>query len=382
MYYALIDCNNFYVSCERVFAPSLNFRPVVVLSNNDGCIISRSNSIKKLNIPVGLPLFKCKDALKVHNCAIKSSNFALYDSMSTRVMSIIATEFPDIDVYSIDEAFIKIESSSSAYEACRSLADKIKTWTGIPVSIGIGYTKTQAKLANKIAKKRGIEVYSFLNTDYLSIYSTIPIGWVWGIGPKTEKKLLELTINSVNKFVQLDDLDLKNRFSISIFRIKKELLGESCFPFSELKLQKSLVTSRSFSPLIVESWLLEEQITKFARNVGRKLRAKSLLTSHLTVYIRTSYYRKNDVFYKASFDTYFSSPTYSDRDIIRKALICLNEIFKPGLNYAKAGIIVSKLESSNKKYVSQSLFKNASTETDLSQSIDFINSKYGKGTIW
>ena len=280
--FALIDCNNFYVSCERVFNPKLNNKPVVVLSNNDGCAISRSNEAKALGIPMGAPAFKYKKVFQKNNVQIFSSNFPLYGDMSSRVMSILSKFTPNIEIYSIDEAFLKFEGFEN-YDLesyCQEIKDMVVKWTGIPISIGIAPTKVLAKVSNRIAKKfpnqtKGVYL---INSEEKRIKALkwLTIGDVWGIGFRHAERLKNIKINTAYDFINLQDNWVRRNMSVVGVRLKKELEGEICIRLEEIRsTKKAIATTRSFEGTISDYEKIKERISTFAICCAEKLRSQN-----------------------------------------------------------------------------------------------------------
>ena len=282
MMFALIDCNNFYASCERVFQPHLNDKPVVILSNNDGCVIARSNEAKSIGIPMGAPAFKYKELFQKNRVQVFSSNFTLYGDISNRVMSIISRFVPDVEVYSIDEAFIKFDgfSEEETNKKCKDIIDTILKWTGIPVSIGLAPTKSLAKAANRIAKKYSNKTNGFYsinnNEKRIKVLKNISVGDIWGIGFQNEKKLSRVNVKSGMDFINLPDNWVKKNMSIIGLKLKKELEGIPTLNIEEGKVdKKSIATTRSFESEISTLDDLIERITTFSVVASKKLRRQN-----------------------------------------------------------------------------------------------------------
>ena len=300
--FALIDCNNFYASCERVFQPNLIDKPIVVLSNNDGCVIARSNEAKSLGIPMGAPAFKYKKKFEDNKVEVFSSNFKLYGDMSNRVMSIIAQFAPNIEIYSIDEAFVKFEGFSEDIidQKCREIIETVMKWTGIPISIGLAETKSLAKVANRVAKKYSNETRSFYsinkNSKHIKALKNIDIKDIWGIGLKNEKKLLKVGIKSGFDFIRLPDNWVKRNMSIIGLKLKKELEGIPTLDIvEENNNKKSIATTRSFEAEISSLDDLIERITTFAVVASKKLRTQNSECNMISVYIRSNPFKENNI---------------------------------------------------------------------------------------
>lgn len=346
--FALVDCNNFYASCERVFAPELENRPVVVLSNNDGCIIARSNEAKALGIPMGAPLFKNEAFLKDHNVAIFSANFALYGDLSGRVMDSLEDFTPNVDIYSVDEAFIDLTGVSRdliTYSA--TMRDTIKRWTGIPISIGMAPTKTLAKLANRLAKKTPSfnGVFDLLDpTQCREVLGKTDVSKLWGIGRNITPKLNELGI-----FTALDlhnaPIDvIRKRFGATIMRTVYELRGEPCIELEEQPPdKKTIVFTRSFGHMVASHDELKEAVTSFATRAAAKLRRHGLLTGCLWVSAQTNHYNTFEEQCKDALEIPFTQPTDHTGSLIKAALTGLARLYRPGYRYKRAGVMLFDL---------------------------------------
>ena len=381
--FALIDCNNFYVSCERVFQPNLIDKPIVVLSNNDGCVIARSNEAKSLGIPMGAPAFKYKKIFKENNIEVFSSNFKLYGDMSDRVMSIITRFVPDVEIYSIDEAFLKFDgfSEDTINQKCREIIETIMKWTGIPVSIGLAKTKSLAKVANRIAKKHSNETNSFysINNDSKHIQSlkNINIKDIWGIGFQNEKKLLNIGVKSGFDFINLPDQWVKKNMSIIGLKLKKELEGIPTLDIlKENNNKKSIATTRSFEAEIVSIDGLIERITTFAVVASKKLRIQNSECNMISVYIRSNPFKENNGKYHFSLTEALPFSTNSSIEISKFAIKLLKKIYHKGKSYKKAGIVLMGLTPESSHQFSF-LEKNTNKHKKLMQSVDSIDNKYG-----
>ena len=381
--FALIDCNNFYASCERVFQPDLIDKPIVVLSNNDGCVIARSNEAKSLGIPMGAPAFKYKKIFEENKVEVFSSNFKLYGDMSNRVMSIISRFIPDIEIYSIDEAFLKFDgfSEDTIDQKCREIIETVLKWTGIPVSIGLAPTKSLAKVANRIAKKYSNETNSFHsinnNSKRIKSLKNINIKDIWGIGFQNEKKLLKIGVKSGFDFVSLPDKWVKKKMSIIGLKLKKELEGISTLSIEEGKNnKKSIATTRSFEAEISSLDDLIERITTFAVVASKKLRRQNSECSIISVYIRSNPFKDNNDKYHFSLTGALPFSTNSSIEISKFAIKLLKKIYSKGRVYKKAGIILMGLTpESNHQF---SFFdRNIEKQKKLMKSIDGIDNKYG-----
>ncbi len=385
--FALIDCNNFYVSCERVFNPKLNNKPVVVLSNNDGCAISRSNEAKALGIPMGAPAFKYEKIFRENNVQVFSSNFPLYGDMSSRVMSILSKFTPNIEIYSIDEAFLKFEGfeNYNLESYCQEIKDMTLKWTGIPISIGIAPTKALAKVANRIAKKfpnRTKGIY-LINSEEKRIKALkwLNIGDVWGIGFRYAEKLKNIKINTTYDFINLEDGWVRKNMSVVGVRLKKELEGKSVLNLEEIRSpKKAIATTRSFEGTITDYEKIKERISTFAICCAEKLRAQKSNCNSIYVFVRSNKFQKNKTQYRNGILMTIPFSTNSNMIISKYAIEGLKKIFKQGINYKKAGAIVMGLDSSNNHQLN--LFDNEDPKHKyLMKTIDFIQKKEGQSKI-
>lgn len=387
---ALIDVNNFYVSCERVFNPKLINKPIVVLSNNDGCAVARSNEVKALGVGMGAPWFKFKDLAKQHGIIAYSSNYALYADMSNRVMSILRQFSPDQEIYSIDESFLDLTTFRSrdliAYG--QKMRKRILRWTGLPVCVGIGSTKTLAKLANHCAKKR-TQFNSVCNFNTMheielnEILSEIAVGEVWGVGRKLAPKLNALGIHTVLDLKQADPEQLRQQFSVVMEKTIRELNGTVCIEMEEIAPpKKQILSSRSFGHPVRDYQSLAESITLYMSRAAEKLRKQQSYAGSVYVYIRTSPFREQDTFYSNGMTIPISSPTNDTMQLVNVALWILKRIYKPSFDYAKAGVMLGELVPA--QGVQSDLFSMGQTSpksANLMLAMDAINKKMGKESI-
>ena len=385
--FALIDCNNFYVSCERVFNPKLNNKPVVVLSNNDGCAISRSNEAKALGIPMGAPAFKYERLFRKNNVEVFSSNFPLYGDMSSRVMNILSKFTPNIEIYSIDEAFLKFEGfrNYDLESYCQNIKDMVFKWTGIPISIGIAPTKALAKVSNRIAKKfpnqtKGVYL---INSEEKRIKSLkwLNIGDVWGIGFRHAERLKNIKINTAYNFINLEDGWVRKNMSVVGLKLKKELEGKSILDLEEVRSpKKAIATTRSFEKTITDYEKIKERISTFSICCAEKLRAQNSNCNSIYVFVRSNKFQKDKIQYRNGILMTIPFSTNSNMIISKYAIEGLKKIFKEGINYKKAGTIVMGLDSSNSYQLN--LFENENPKhKHLMKTIDFIQKKEGQSKI-
>ena len=385
--FALIDCNNFYVSCERVFNPKLNNRPVVVLSNNDGCAISRSNEAKALGIPMGAPAFKYEKIFRKHNVEVFSSNFTLYGDMSSRVMSILSKYTPNIEIYSIDEAFLKFEGFDN-YDLesyCKKIQKIVLKHTGIPISIGIAPTKALSKVANRIAKKfpektNGVHLIDS-DKKKLKALKWLKIKDVWGIGFRHTERLKNIGIHTAYDFINLEDGWVRKNMSVVGLRLKKELEGKSVLSLEEVRSpKKAIATTRSFEGTIADYEKIKERISTFAICCAEKLRAQQSNCSSIYVFVRSNKFQKNKPQYRNGIVITIPFSTNSNIVISKYAIEGLKKIFRQGIDYKKAGVIVMGLNSINN--YQYNLFENEDIKhQNLMRTIDFIQKKEGQSKI-
>jgi DNA polymerase V len=387
MIYALVDCNNFFVSCERVFNPKLCNRPVIVLSNNDGCTVARSNEAKQLGIAMGEPYFKIKDLIRCHNVAVLSSNFALYADLSSRVMSIIQTNIEKVEIYSIDEAFLDLSALDTPdliYKTCKDLSLKIEKYTGIPVSIGIATSRTLAKIANHVAKKNTAErVFSLDSKAKINtILADFKVRDVWGIGRKCEKKLHNLGICTAAELTKLSQVTVKRIFNVNMWRTIQELNGLSCITLADNHSnKKQIMVSRSFGHRITELSELQEALATYVSNAAEKLRAQQSVAGGLYVFMHTCLHGAPEDIYRNSL--YIDLPTHSSDT---STLIChakqgLKHLFRHGYRYQKVGVILCDLGSAADKQCDMFADINLHHNDNLMTTIDNINKKLGRASI-
>lgn len=342
---ALVDCNNFFVSCERLFNPKLLRRPVAVLSSNDGCIIARSQEVKDLGVPMGAAYFQWADFLKVHGVVICSSNFALYGDLSHRVMQTLSYFNPDLEIYSIDEAFLEIKGVADPLEHCRRIRQKVLQWTGIPVSIGIAKTKTLAKIANQRAKKNSaLKGVSFPSPQELkTILENLEVGGIWGIGSRLSHFLAKKGIYTAAQLIEQTDLWIKHNLSVVGLRTVWELRGTPCLSIEEVPSAKqSIMTSRSFGRPILSVEELLEAVSSFTARGGEKLRGEGSLASWLQVFVMTSRHHEEN-YYGNHAHLILPEPTDYTPTLLHYATQGLKAIFRPGFSYKKAGILLGGL---------------------------------------
>ena len=386
--FALADCNNFFASCERVFRPDLQGKPVIVLSSNDGCAIARSNEAKALGIKMGAPLFKIKDIVDRHGVAVFSGNMALYGDMSRRVKWVLEENAPAVEVYSIDEAFLDLRGMSGIdFDAyAKDLSAKCWKLTSIPVSIGIAPTKTLAKIASKLCKQypklRG-GCYMHRPQDIEKVLRKFPIEDVWGIGRKSATKLQARYIKTAYDFTQLPETAVRAMMGITGVRTWKELQGIPCIEFEDgFEAKQSICVSRSFSSEIYELGDLQEQIANFAATLAEKLRKQGSVTSEIAVFAYTNRFKEDQPQTHSSALVTFPTPTAGQKSIITSAVKAARELFRSGYGYKKAGVIATGVMAESE--ATPSLFDDPHAleqEQKITEALSAINSTFGDGTI-
>jgi DNA polymerase V len=398
--YALVDGNNFYVSCERVFRPSLNGIPAVVLSNNDGCCVARSNEAKALGIKMGAPYFQVRHFEESHGLVALSANFALYGDISDRMMSLAAGLGPTQEIYSIDESFIGMDGvRGDLVERSHKIRSRILQWVGIPCGIGIGQTKTLAKLANHIAKtaerKPGVypdhlaqvcNLASLLDREREAVFEATEVGEVWGIGRRISKQLTEGGIKTVQDLVRMDLATIRRGWSVVLERTVRELHGIQCIGLDDAPApKKEIACTRSFGHAVTELSGLTEAVTEFSSRAAEKVRKQHSLACDVMVFIRTSPFRK-DPQYSRSIIVPLRRPTADTGAIVQAAVLGLQAIYRRGFNYAKAGVMLLELQPDSVVQGELDLGDDGSLEdiadkTRLMAALDAINQRYGKGTM-
>lgn len=379
---ALIDCNNFYASCERVFNPSLVGKPVVVLSNNDGCVIARSNEAKAIGIPMGAPAFKHRELFERHGVAVFSSNFALYGDMSNRVMEILGTYCPSMEIYSIDEAFLDFSGFELHDLNAIGIAMKkqVEKWTGIPISVGFAPTKALAKAANRIAKKfpeRTGGVYS-ITTDEQRVKALkwLKIEDVWGIGRRYARRLQEMKVLTAWDFTQLSDRWVRSMMTVTGLRLKLDLQGEPTIQMEEVQPKKSIATTRTFDSNYTDFKLIRERVASFAVSCAAKLRQQRACCNTLMVFVHTNGFREDQPQYSRNIVVKLPYATSSSIEIVKFAVAGLEQIFREGYGYKKAGVIVMDFTPEDNQQLT--IFENRDTKhIRLMKAVDALNRSYG-----
>jgi DNA polymerase V len=384
--FALVDCNNFYASCQRVFEPHLIGKPVVILSNNDGCVIARSNEAKTLGIPMGAPAFEFKKLFEDNNVFVYSSNYALYGDMSSRVMNILATYSPDIEIYSIDEAFLKFDGFDlyNLDDYGLDIQKTVTKNTGIPISIGFASTKALAKVANKIAKKFPEKTKSVyvIDTDEKRIKALkwTKIEDVWGIGRKHAKRLQAKNILNAYQFTELPDDWVRKEMAVVGLRLKHELEGKQTLNLEVPKNKKMIATTRSFEKPMIKLEDIAERIATFTASCSEKLRRQNSHCNMIMVFVRTNYFRKDQPQYARNIVITTDFPTNSTIELNHYAQLALKAIFREGYHYKKAGVIVMGLTPNNETQLS--LFSSSNPKHQpLMSVVDNLNKSFGKNKV-
>ncbi len=381
---ALIDCNSFYVSCERLFNPKIRKKPVVVLSNNDGCIISRSTEAKALGIKMGEPYFKAKDIIIKNKVEVFSSNYSLYGDLSRRVMRTLKRFNSAIEVYSIDEAFLDLSNfpDSEVEKVGKEIRETVLKWTGIPTSIGIAKTKTLSKVANHIAKKKESGVTSLIGIENIDpILEKVEINDVWGVGRQLTKFYHKNGIYNAKQLKNKSNTWVKKNSNVLGSRTAMELRGIPCIDIETTQSKrKSCVVSRSFGRRIEKYQELKEAVANYCLNASEKIRSESLIAKSITVFVRTSPFQSRFGYYSNSKTIDFAISTNNSIEIVKTALVALDSIFKNGYRYQKAGVMLTGLSNEDG---SKNLFSSEKDEKikGLMKSIDNTNYRYGRSTL-
>ncbi|MFO7890408.1 MAG: Y-family DNA polymerase [bacterium] len=385
--FALVDCNNFYVSCERVFNPCLENHPTVVLSNNDGCVVARSEEVKKLGIAMGMPLFKCRDVIKKYDIAVRSSNYALYGDMSRRVMQTLEQFTDRIEIYSIDEAFLRLDNLpiTDYHKYAEKVKRTVFKWTGVPVSIGIAETKTLAKIANRVAKKekaqRGV-MNIVRHPDIDRILESIEIGKVWGVGRQYARMLRRNGINNAKQFKYADRKWIKGNMTVVGERLLLELGGEPVITLEQAPPpKKAICTSKSFGRPVEQKSEMHAAVTEYAARSAEKARKQGSAASMVMVFMTTNPFKKEPQYanYK---QMRLPGPSNNTMEIVKVASSLGDQIFREGYKYKKCGVLLTQLISSHT--IQKNLFTDeqlTDKRNKLMQVIDSINSVWGKDKI-
>jgi DNA polymerase V len=385
---ALIDVNNFYASCERVFNPKLNGRPVVVLSNNDGCAIARSAEAKALGIKMGEPWFKLKDVARQHGIVAMSSNYALYADMSNRVMQILADFSPDQEVYSIDECFLDLTGMPGNHLALASqMRSRIRRWTGLPVCVGVASSKTLAKLANHAAKKGyaadGVCDFNAWPAERIEqLFGEIHVGEVWGIGRRLVPRLKDLGIESVLDLRRADPEYMRQQFSVVMEKTVRELRGQACIELEEVAPPKQqIISSRSFGFPVSDLASLSEAVSLYVSRAAEKLRRQESYATLLHVFIHTSPFGDGPK-YSGGHTVKLPAPTDDTLQLVRVAMFILKQIYRPGFRFQKAGVMLGEIVPAGGQQTDMFGFRTSEDHSaKLMVAMDAINGRWGRHTI-
>lgn len=389
--FALVDCNNFYASCERVFNPKLNNKPIVVLSNNDGCIVARSNEAKAMGIGMGEPFFKFKSTIERNRVHVFSSNYTLYGDMSRRVMSTLSYFAPEFEIYSIDEAFLnlrgcdKLDGFANLAEYGRHIRDTVVKWTGIPVSIGIARTKTLAKVANKLAKKspKANGVLDLVNSPYVDkALERIYVWDVWGIGRRHGKRLIDKGIVNAKMLRDIDDKAIRKQMGIVGLRLVYELRGISCLTLETVTPpRKGIVSSRSFGRKVTCINELREAVAAYVTKAAIKLRNQHSAAQLLTVFMLTNPFSEGDEQYSNSIVIRLPNATSNSAELIHYAMLGVERIYRDGFKYKKAGVMLDDLIPDDQVQATLFDFSNIEKQKKIMATLDKVNDKMGVDTL-
>ena len=391
---ALIDGNNFYVSCERVFQPKLEGKPVVVLSNNDGCVVARSQEVKDLGVKMGVPWFQLRDLAKQHGIIAKSSNYVLYGDMSQRMHSVIGQFAPEQEIYSIDESFLNLTGfNRDLIDYGQQIRQRVRQWVGVPVCVGIGSTKTLAKLANHAAKKAllpemgdGVcDLNQLARSDLDRLLNGLGVGEVWGVGRRISARLTELGVSTVKQLRDVSPIWIKKEFNVVLARTVAELNGESCLALEEVaQPKKQIVSSRSFGQPVVTLEDMNEAVVSYASRAAEKLRNQKHVAGAIQVFVETNRFKPNEPQYNNAVTVKLLKPTANSFQLGEAAIYGMRKIFKYGYAYKKCGVMLMDLVSEGS--VPTDLFAqidlpDAARSNALMATLDEINAKMGRGTV-
>ncbi len=385
-WFALVDCNNFYVSCERLFRPDLEERPVAVLSNNDGCVVARSNEVKAMGIPMGEPFFHCRDKLEAHNATVFSSNYALYGDISSRIMQVLESWFPQVEVYSIDEAFLELTTlrGRSWEEIGHWLRDRIWRWIGIPVSIGVGPTKTLAKLANRKAK-RSTGVLA-LESEYecRQLLRETPVTDIWGIGPRYGILLGKWGIHNACQLAHARDGWVQKNLTIQGLRTVRELRGEACIPLEQQPPpRQSMVCSRSFPRGVSDLQGLQAAVATYTAQLAKKLRDHGQVAQHLHVFLSRPRRKEQRPTQRWSQSIALPEANAHTPTFLQYTGRLLQALYEPGVPYRKAGVMVTGLQLQDRSQLS--LWHDPQThqgEVEMMELVDQLQRKHGRRSLF
>ena len=384
--FALVDCNNFYVSCERVFRPDLRYTPLVVLSNNDGCVVSRSNEAKALGVKMGQPWFEAQALAEAHGILALSSNYALYADMSNRVMRILSDFSPRQEVYSIDECFVDLTGMPHLKAVSDAIRERVTGWTGIPVCVGIGPTKTLAKLANHIAKKhprsQGVFNYNALSMAQQDrLLARIAVSEVWGVGRRLTVQLQAHGIETVQDLRTAHTPTLRSAFGVVMEKTQRELQGTACMDLQEAASpKKQIIASRSFGQPVTALPVLQDAVSHFVSLACAKLRAQNAQAALIQVFLQTNRFRQNQPQYNPCLAVPLPQATSDSLVVNRWAAALLERMYRPDYRYKKAGVMLSDISPAGLQQTDW-LEPAAPTQTPLMNALDQLNQRYGRGTV-
>jgi DNA polymerase V len=383
---ALVDCNNFYVSCERIFRPDLARVPIVILSNNDGCVVARSSEVKALGIKMGQPWFECKALAEAHGILALSSNYALYADMSNRVMTILQGFSPHCEVYSIDESFVDLTGMPKLREVSYAIRARLGMWTGMPVCVGVGPTKTLAKLANHVAKKhprsKGVFNYNALtDVQKANLLKHLPVGDVWGVGRRLTERLARHGVTTAFDLREAHTPTLRAAFGVVMEKTQRELQEIACIQLEEVQADKQqIISSRSFGTMVNDLSVLKEALSTFAANACAKLRAQHSHASVVQVFLSTNRFRTELPQYAPCLAVPLPYPTNDSLAVNRWAAFLCERMFKPEYQYKKAGIMLSEISPVTQQQ--GDLLQGADTNKHkLMDALDTLNARYGRGSV-
>ena len=383
---ALADCNNFYASCERVFNPALKNKALIVLSNNDGCVYARIHEANAIGIQMGEPVFKARKLIEKNNVTVFSTNFALYGDMSKRVMSLLSNMSPDIEIYSIDEAFMDFSGIKNYLRLGLEMRDVVLKHTGIPISVGIAKTKTLAKVANHFAKRHTKKDIYILDSEskISSVLKLMPVSKIWGIGSQYAKMLNSYGVKSAFDFILLDEDWVLKKMTIAGLKMQRELKGEPCISLdTSPSRKKSICTSRSFGVKVTQLQVLKESISSHAARCAEKLRLEQGCARYVSVIIKTNPFSELDGYYHGYKTMNFNTPTNDTMDIVGAAETLLKSIYKKGFIYKKSGVIIGDIIPQNQIQLNMfDVDQNKAKRDSLNSAVDFINKAIGRDTVY
>ena len=384
--FALMDVDNFYASCERLFRPDLIGLPLVVLSNNDGCVIARSNEVKALGVPMGAPYFKIKSLCQQHAVQVFSSNYVLYGDLSRRVMQVTAQLWPDMEVYSIDEAFLDLSgcAGDAALPLCQSVASAVRQQVGIPVSIGLGPTKTLAKLASHVAKKVIKQPVCDLSEPFYRqrFLAKVRVEDVWGVGRQWSAQLHALGVHTAYDLAQIDERCLMREFTVMLRRTVRELQGKVCFPLAVAEPRKRIVSSRTFGAYQTQLWPISQALSVYCARACEKLRQQQSCVQRVTVFLQTNPFSQHVLPYSQRMTHELPYPTADTSVVIACAKQILRDMFRLGYSYHKVGVVLEKISDVNSQQ--DDLFNSVVAQKHrvcMMEVLDAVNQRYGRDVL-